>query len=62
MKITVALLLVVMSQGFASVGFSQRQVSLNLKNVRLDKVDIPTNLTTFSCYKLNVLTSLSSIR
>jgi TonB-linked SusC/RagA family outer membrane protein len=37
MKITVALLLVVICQGFASVGFSQKQVSLNLRNVKLEK-------------------------
>jgi TonB-linked SusC/RagA family outer membrane protein len=38
MKITVALLLVIISQSIASVGFSQKLVSLNLRNVKLEKV------------------------
>ncbi|NWJ52082.1 MAG: TonB-dependent receptor [Bacteroidetes bacterium] len=37
MKITIALLLFAFSQCFSNVGFCQKQVSLNLKNVKLEK-------------------------
>lgn len=37
MKITVVLLLFAFSQCFASIGFCQKQVSLNLRNVKLEK-------------------------